>query len=253
MLLYTNGDSHLAATYQHPNSEESIMFQPEVSFAGLLAKKHNLDYINESVAGCSNNRIIRTSKEFLRDKDPENTIVLIGWSTVERTEWYADGVWHQICGEPLYQYNFRESVLPPNFDKIRWHDKSAEWITLSMMWSNYTNRLLNDHKETGNIIFQSRTLEFQYYFKEFSDWLTKRNFKHMFLHLHEVFNVNEFFKNNWNNDAWLFNDPYDPSIAFTRKSVALGHKSDKWQHFGPEAHKDYANYIEQEFINKLLK
>lgn len=253
MLLYVNGDSHLAATYQYPGSDISILQQYELSFAGLLAKKYNLDYINEAWPGGSNNRIIRTSKEFLKDKDPENTLVLIGWTTFERTEWYIDGIWHQICGEPLYEYNLRSNILPPGFDIKRWHSSGTVWSTLSNMWSNYTNRTLNDLEETGNIIFSSRALEFQYYFKEFSEWLTERNFKHMFLHTHDAFMLDDFLKNDWNNDVWLFNDPYNLENSFTSKSKELGHKPDNWNHFSPEAHKDYADFIEQEFVNKLLK
>jgi len=255
MLLYANGDSHLAATYKYPGDEHPILDQYEMSFAGLLAKRHGLDYINESVAGCSNNRIIRTSKEFLKDKDPENTLVLIGWSTFERTEWYIDGVWHQICGESMYEYNFREELHPPGFDKEFWSKNGDAWKTLSYMWNTYRSRIMESDSSSnnGNTLYQSRAIEAQYYIKEFSEWLSERDFKHLFMHLSGQFWVVPLFENNWNNDVWLFNNPYDPEISFTNKSEFLGHTPDQHYHFSPEAHKDYATFIEQEFINKLLR
>jgi len=258
MLLYANGDSHLAATYKYPGDEHPILDQYEMSFAGLLAKRHGLDYINESVAGCSNNRIIRTSKEFLKDKDPENTLVLIGWSTFERTEWYIDGVWHQICGESMYEYNFREELHPPGFDKEFWSKNGDAWKTLSYMWNTYRSRIMesdepNSQISNCNTLYVSRSLEFKYYIREFSEWLTDRGFRHMFMHLDGQFWGGELFENDCNNAVWLYNNPYDENISFTCKSKSLNHKPDQHYHFSSEAHKDYANFIEQEFINKLLK
>jgi hypothetical protein len=224
--LYVNGDSHVAGAYQNE------MYQPNISFAGVLAEKFQLNYVNEALAGGSNNRIIRTSKKYLEKADPETTLVFIAWSTFERTEWFFQNEWHQISGQPLYQPTHRQK--------------------LNKLWKDYTDAFWNDTNEKSSIFYLSRSIEFQYYIKEFSEWLSKRKFKHLFCHSHSSFFYKPSgFEIKWDNNVWLFDDPYNNSITFCSKSVESGYKPDEHWHFNRDAHSHYAIYIEKE-IEKFL-
>ena len=95
--LYVNGDSHTSGTYL------DMWDNYNDCFAGLLSKRLGLEYINHALAGGSNARIIRTSKEYLEKHGNKDTIVLIGWSHPIRSEWYIDNKWLQIAPGELYE------------------------------------------------------------------------------------------------------------------------------------------------------
>lgn len=217
-MLYVNGDSHTAGTYltTRENHDEC--------FAGLLAKKMKCQYLNEAMAGGSNARIIRTSKEYLRKNGDQDTIVLIGWSHPIRTEWFIDGEWLQIAPGELYEVN-KDPEL---------HDK----------WQDYINTLWDSKFDSVNL---NRAVEHQYMIADFSKWLYDRGMKHLFFHGHNSF----FYKKNvfeieWTRNPWLKGKPYDPNMAFCNYSESRGHVADQWYHFSMEAHKDYADFIETE-------
>ena len=216
--LYVNGDSHTAGTYlsERQNLDEC--------FAGLLANKMKCHYINEAMAGGSNARIIRTSKEYLRKHGNRDTIVLIGWSHPIRTECYINGEWLQIAPGELYEIK-----------------KDPE---LHAKWKAYINTLWDNKFDIVNL---NRTVEHQYMIAEFSKWLYDRDMKHLFLWGQDSF----FYKKNvfeisWTRNPWLKGNPYDPSIAFYNYCESKGHVADQWSHFSMEAHKDYADFIETE-------
>jgi len=219
--IYVNGDSHIAGAYLND------LYRPDVSFAGLIAKLNNLEYVNEAMAGGSNDRIIRTSKEYLINADPSSTAVMILWSTFERTEWFYENEWHQISGQPLYEPNSNHR--------------------LNKLWKDYTDAFWHDTKEKQSIFYFSRSIETQYKIKEFSEWLKRRKFKHLFGHAHSSFFYKKSgFEIGWD-DIWLFNKPYDHSVTFCNKSLEFGYKPDQAWHFDDQAHKNYANYISAEF------
>ena len=220
--LYVNGDSHVAGAYLDK------MYQPDISFAGLLAKKHNVNYVNHALAGGSNDRIIRTSKEYLKDADPLSTAVFIVWSTFERTEWFYQNFWHQICGQPTYEP----------------HDNQK----LNKLWKEYTDAFWHDTNNESSIFYFSRAIETQYKIKEFSVWLNSKGYRHLFAHAHSSFFIKKSgFEIEWNDNVWLLNKPYDNSITFCSKVIELGHKPDQSWHFDDKAHRDYAEYISVEF------
>jgi hypothetical protein len=221
--LYINGDSHTAGTYSEFANDH------ERCFGALIAKKYNLNYKNDALGGGSNNRIIRTSKEYLKNADAENTVVLIGWSTFERTEWLVNDKWHQIAGQP--QYEIKEKYL-------------------DILWKNYTASFHKSWEKEGkeeSIFYLSRSIEAQYQIKEFSEWLSERNFKHLFFHAHSSFFYKKsIFEIEWPNDIWFQNKPYDLTVSFCNYSISKGYQPDHWYHFDYNAHRDYADFIEPE-------
>jgi len=214
ITLYVNGDSHTAGTYKNyfSNLEDCA--------TALLAKKHNLNYINRARAGGSNNRIIRISKENLTAMDPNKTIVLIGWSTFDRTEWFEDGTWHQICGQPWY--NVSDSL------KARW----------------------TQHIETSQNNYEKLMAEWQEKIYEFHLWLKEKGFVHRFYHGHQSFNKNI---NNvtWPDNVWVKNNAHENQLSFTGYSQLKGFKPDEYLHYDYEAHKQYADFLEDDLMQML--
>ena len=85
MILYTNGCSF---TWGDELSNRNSRY------ASLLSNKLNYELVDNSMCGSSNERILRTTFDYLQDPktDLENLLVVIGWSGISRTELYNDGV-----------------------------------------------------------------------------------------------------------------------------------------------------------------
>ena len=127
MKLYVNGDSHAAGAELESGKQ---------SFAEIVAEYFGLTLVNQARGGCSNSRIIRTSKEWLEHHDA--ALVLIGWSTWEREEWMYGNQWYQInvgafdtLPVPLRQ-RYRQWVTETSREKMmnqgsEWHDNIYNW------------------------------------------------------------------------------------------------------------------------------
>lgn len=218
ITLYVNGDSHTAGTYKNyfSNLEECA--------TALLAKKYNLNYINRARAGGSNARIIRITKQNLEQLDPNSTVIFIGWSTFERTEWVEDGIWHQICGQPWY--NVSDSL------KSKWQ----EYIAWSSDLKNYYQLTVDCQKEIY----------------DFHCWLKDHKFAHRFYHANEFFNLEANDKIFWPDNLWVKNSPYSGNFSFTNYSQSNKFQPDDYFHFDYQAHKLYADLLEND-LNDMLK
>ena len=106
--IYVNGDSHTAQVYPQGNSA-----------VDQLGKRIGYNVINDALPGGSNQRIIRTTLERLPSLDPADTVIVIGWSSFERTEWYYQDSWYQICGDPWYK-------VPPELKQV-WQLHMDAW------------------------------------------------------------------------------------------------------------------------------
>jgi hypothetical protein len=131
MILYVNGDSHAAAAecvnshswamddrlywglgqQSHPDNERA-------SFGCELANWLNAILYLDAQAGCSNQRIMRTTRNWLQQQDRvDDVFVLIQWSTWERQEWFYEGEWWQVNASGIdhvpaeLQDEYREFVI----------------------------------------------------------------------------------------------------------------------------------------------
>ena len=107
MILYVNGDSHSAGA----EAVNSYAFAEDDPLYYGLGRKPHPDNIQASY-GCdianrlyailhtdaesasSNDRIIRTTREYLKEHTPD--LIIIGWSSWEREEWLHDDVYWQV-------------------------------------------------------------------------------------------------------------------------------------------------------------
>ena len=107
MILYVNGDSHTAGaeavnSYAFANDDPQYKYlgrspHPDnlfFSYGNILAKNLSAELYCDAESASSNDRIIRTTKHYLRNNKPD--LIVIGWSTWEREEWLYEGQYWQI-------------------------------------------------------------------------------------------------------------------------------------------------------------
>ena len=103
MIIYINGDSHSAAAEavnNHAFAEDDPMFwalgrrphpdNERVSYGCHIANKLGAILHCDAESASSNARIERTTKDYIRDFGKPD-LILIGWSTWEREEWWDQG------------------------------------------------------------------------------------------------------------------------------------------------------------------
>lgn len=107
MNIYINGDSHSCAAEAVNNytwacddpryHELGHRGHPDnlaVSYGSLLGRFLSADVVNHAEAASSNERIMRSTREYLKNNRPD--LLVIGWATWEREEWLHDGVYYQV-------------------------------------------------------------------------------------------------------------------------------------------------------------
>jgi len=209
MMLYVNGDSHsYGSGVESPNK-----------FSDIVAQEFTYDIVNDATAGASNQRILRTTYDYLKSRNPN--LVLIGWSSWEREEWN-----HQ---EQYYNVNSSgHDELP---DELQTYYK--EWVT-------------QQTQETLNI--KSQQWHNQIY--QLHQELEQKNINHLFFNcMYNFFNILDNQKKDWNN---CYIGPYDNDSSYYWYLHNQGYISDNWYHFGSDGHAAWArkliNYIKDHNI-----
>jgi hypothetical protein len=110
MILFVNGDSHTAAAEainQHAFAEDDANLaylgrtphpaNLAVSWGRRLSETLKAGFHCAAESASSNSRILRTTRDWLRQQVSYNDLlVIIQWSTWEREEWLHDGVYYQV-------------------------------------------------------------------------------------------------------------------------------------------------------------
>jgi hypothetical protein len=223
MILYVNGDSHAAAAEcvnSHAWAIDDPMYwglgkQPHpdnerASFGCELANHLNAILYLDAQAGGSNQRIIRTTRNWLDQQDHiDDIFVVIQWSTWEREEWFYAGEWWQVNASGT-------DHVPEEL-----HDQYREFV-INIDWQLATERA---HRAIW----------------EFHQDLNRQGIRHLF------FNGNSDFskishQHNWNN---CYISPYDSSQTYNNvlKNNGFGTVSPESWHFGHDAHCFWAEYL----------
>ena len=235
MILYVNGDSHAAAAEcvnPHAWAEDDGMYwglgqQPHpdnlrASFGCELANRLDAVLICEAQAGCSNNRIIRTTRDWIEQNSSalSDTLVVIQWSTWEREEWLHEGVYYQVGASGI------DSVPVALQEKYRHFVVGLDWAEKTRRAHDQIWRFHQELKELGV--------------------------------RHIMFNGNTNFAEAQNRMDWGVNyiRPYDPESTYDRvlkNNKFQTVKPDSW-HFGPRAHCFWAEYLLQYIVdNNILQ
>ena len=138
MILYVNGDSHTAgaeAVNPHAFAEDDPNYEylkrlphPDnlaVSWGKKLSNTLKMGFHCDAESAASNDRIIRTTKQYLENH--KDVFVILQWSTWEREEWLIDDTYYQINASGIdivpesHQQKYKEYVAD-----INWQTKTIE-------------------------------------------------------------------------------------------------------------------------------
>lgn len=231
MMLYVNGDSHTAAAEavnQHAFAEDD----PHLYHLGRLPHPENLAvswgkqlsiamraaFQCGAESAASNARIIRTTREWVKNNPSTENLVIIQWSTWEREEWLIDDVWYQVNGSGVdmvpqaYQEKYKHYIIG-----LDWEQKTQE--AHQEIW-----RLHKDLEAMG--------------------------IKHIF------FNGNNSFERIQNRFDWgtSYISPYDPTQTFDAiiKAGGIDTVSPNSWHFGKDGHSFFNRFMLQYIIKHKL-
>ena len=233
MLLYINGDSHSAGSelalgvdnnlvafkgddgkyWRTLGTPQAMDAHPEcikLSYGVTLAKKLKYNYLCDAVPGGSNQRIFRRFTEL----DIKPDLVVIGWSTWERTEFYdeVNNRWWQISAH-----------------------EGKDWPeTIKYKYKEYITKL-----DWDACMAQSHSMIYQLHLE-----LQEKSIPHIFFNTYSYFNTNSITPVDWNN---CYIDPYNPNGTFFNWCKNNGFKTvtENSFHYGKDAHDAWANYLYQ--------
>lgn len=231
MILYVNGDSHAAAAEAvNPHAwafddgkywnrgKEPHPDNDAVSFGRCLATHLGADYVNQSQAGCSNARIIRTTRDWLQQQEQfDNIFVLLQWTTWEREEWWHNGEDYQVNASGIdhvpteLQDRYKNFVINIDWDETERYAHEQIW---------------QFHRE-----------------------LQTNNIRHL------MFNGNNWFRAS-NPRDWATNyiAPYQKDATFDAVLRKNGFKTvspQSW-HFGADAHCFWGKYLLQYIVSNKI-
>jgi hypothetical protein len=234
MILYTNGDSHTAAAEAVVSAgfarDDSRYFyigdgphpaNLAVSWSKVLADATKTVLHCHAHSGCSNDRIIRTTQDFLTkfEHEKKNWLMVIQWSTWERQEWLIDGKYYQVGASGM-------DCVPES------HSLAYKEFIANINWKRET-RLAHDKV-----------------------WALHEELKwHSIPHV--FFNGNNCFDTVIHRKRWgtSYIDPYDPAMTYDSILKQAGYttvRPDSW-HYGADAHSYWAKYMLQYLTtNKLI-
>ena len=233
MILYVNGDSHTAAaeavnSYSFAEDDPALFYMGRVphpaniaiSWGKLLGLSLRASFHCGAESASSNQRIIRTTREWLAQSRNQDVLVVVQWSTWEREEWLHNGTYYQVNASGIddvpeeLQQRYKEFVVG-----VDWHQCTEHWHT----------EIWKFHKE-----------------------LESQGIPHIF------FNGNTSFDriSIQNRYEWgtSYIDPYNRAGTYTSVLQTAGHQTvapDSY-HFGKEAHSFWANFVLQYIVRNQI-
>ena len=238
MTLYINGDSNAAGAeaispyafardeskYQHlgrrphPENESGC-------WGTQLAQYLGWSRYNDSESAASNDRILRTTREYLKTHRPG--AIVIGWTTWEREEWFYENHWWQVNGSgrdtvPMALLDrYRKWVIDQ--DQTQWENKEIEW-----------------HEKIWNLHQELNALDIPHLFFNCYSQFNNISYKDNLIHLQK----------DWES---CFIGPYEQSETYYDWLIKNGFSTVKAgsYHFGAEAHAAWAKRLHPE-LTRLL-
>jgi len=231
-ILYVNGDSHTAAAEAVNNHafaiDDSELFylgrRPHpanlaVSWGKVLSTPLRASFYCDAESASSNQRIIRTTREWLARPRNQDSLVIIQWSTWEREEWQNEhGTYFQVNASGI------DDVPDSLKERYKNFVATVDWRACTQYWHE---NIWNFHKE-----------------------LEEQGIPHVF------FNGNNDFSTIADRYNWgtSYIEPYNPKGTFDAILKQNSYQTvapDSW-HFGKEAHSFWANYMLQYIVRNQL-
>lgn len=221
MILYVNGDSHSAgaeAVNPHCFAEDDPKFSTlgrsphpdnlKVSYGQLLANSLDARLDIDAESASSNERIIRTTKEYLTHTQPD--LIIIGWATWEREEFQVDNIYYQFSA------GLRNLEWPEHVQKLYY-----TWV----LHADPVKRVAYWHQQIWDFHLK----------------LEKLGIKHVFFNTYHSFNHSFLPRYSWG-DSYI--GPYEHDMAYyywleNNNYIPVNNS----YHYGPDAHRAWAKYL----------
>lgn len=239
MIVYVNGDSHSAGAeaanaycflsddpamawdhYDRTQTAAGRVPHPnnvKVSYGQRIADYYNSTLVCNAESGSSNQRILRTTYDYLNNNNPE--LVIIGWATWEREEFFIDGYWHQFSA------NMNTDDLSDDAVKF------------------YKNWVLDRHS------VQQYCDKAQKAIWDLHQLLVSKHIPHLFFNTFSGLTTSTLL--NWDN---CYYRPYEHSGSFFNLLKARGYNtvSPTSYHYGADAHQEWANFLLTKLPNESI-
>ena len=236
MILYVNGDSHSAGAEAVNNHcfagddskywQWNMRWEPHpdnlrVSYGRVLADSYGANLYCHARSAGSNDRIIRTTKEYLAKNRPD--VIVIGRTTGEREEWYDDETdfWYQVNGSGI------DSVPK------KWETRYKEFV-IGLDNKKWTEKTIEAHQKIW----------------EFRCYLETLNIPYFFFNCHLAFDgITDLVPvYDWNEN---YLDPYNFEASYTNRLAQEGFIPTKHDHFGADAHRRWADILHW-YVTRIL-
>jgi hypothetical protein len=237
MIIYVNGDSHSAGAEAVNNHcfagddskywQWNMRWEPHpdnlrVSYGRVLADMLGANLYCQARSAGSNDRIIRTTKEYLANNRPD--AIVIGWTTWEREEWYDEETdfWYQVNGSGI------DSVPK------KWETRYKEFV-ISLDGDKWVEKTIDAHEKIW----------------QFRDYLENLKIPYLFFNCHLAFDhiVSNVPRYEWGEN---YLDPYNSDASYLNTLCQLGFAPNKYSHFGTDAHKKWAEILHSH-VTKILQ
>jgi hypothetical protein len=234
MILYVNGDSHTAAA-EAVNPHAFAEDDPDLNYLGRIPHPDNLavswgkllsltlkaTFHCAAESASSNARIIRTTREWLKNHQYSSAdlLIIIQWSTWEREEWLHEGTYYQVGSSGI------DHVPQELQEKYRHFVMGTDWQI----------KIEQAHKDIW----------------QFHQELLTQNIKHIF------FNGNNHFGSISEKKNWGINyiSPYDPNMTYDLilKNNGIQTVAPNSWHFGRNGHSYFHRFMLQYIVdNKFI-
>jgi hypothetical protein len=228
MKIFFNGDSHTQGS--------ELYFARQDAYPYKLAKLFDAEIVgNPALGGASNDRIIRTTEEFLRNNEHPDLIV-IGWSEPNRSDWFVNGKYESMYSEdfPPTQSHKVNDARAKYFISQAWRHHSIEYV----MTQYYHEKIFNLHQQLEYLKIPHLFFNAVNSFNSLIEW-------------HKPFarDQYEFFKHEWNEVFW---NPYEEVGSFLEWGKHNGYEVTPYHHLKEPAHEDFAKVLHDYIKEKSI-
>ena len=172
MILYANGCSHTAAAeavvpdvFAVDDGKNGIDRRPhptnlKASWCSHVAKSLGAELVCEAESGGSNPRILRTTREWVKNNPDKlaDTLIIIQWTTWEREEWLHNGTWYQVNASGLdwvpeeLRQRYKEYIVEVDWNiKTQQAHQSAWGLHLELLDKKVKHLFFSGHSSFSDI------------------------------------------------------------------------------------------------------